>query len=361
MKYIHENDGYPNFTWDKDAVLDHLMRISNLQGRLLGKMQQFGFGVQQEAMLNAMTEEITKSSEIEGEILNSEQVRSSLARQLNIDWEVGVVSSHHIVGVVQAMVDAVNNYCDPLTDDRLFGWHAALFPTGRSGMYKINVGEYRHDEMRVVSETGYREIIHYEAPAPNKVPKQMKEFLRWLNGDNDNPLLKAAIAHLWFVIIHPFDDGNGRLTRTITEMMLARSENTNLRFYSMSAQIQAEKKDYYAILERTTTGGLDITNWLVWFMECLGRAIDGSSETVGSVLRKAEFWHKNAGSGLNEIQAEIVNRLFDGFVGNLTSGKVERIFKVSQTTAFRLLTDLVDKGILEVRGAGRSTHYVLKE
>ena len=359
--YIHEVEGFPNFTWDKDEILGYLTNIANLQGRILGKMLQFGFDIQQDAMLNALTEEITKSSEIEGEILNSEQVRSSLARQLNINLENKTTPSHHIDGVVQAMMDTVNNYRNPLTHDRLFGWHAALFPTGRSGIHKIHVAEYRSGEMRVVSDKRFEEVIHYVAPNPALVSGQMDDFLRWLNNSGENPLLKAAIAHLWFVIIHPFDDGNGRLTRIITEMMLARAENTNLRFYSMSAQIQKEKKSYYNVLEHTTSGGLNITTWLKWFFECLGNAIDASSEIVGRVLKKAEFWHKNAMLGLNKTQQEIVNKMFDGFDGNLTSGKAEKIFKISQTTAFRLLTDLVEKGIMEVRGKGRSTHYVLKE
>ncbi|MCL2283230.1 MAG: Fic family protein [Fibromonadales bacterium] len=359
-KYIHEHDGYPKFTWDKDRVLNLLTGVSVLQGKVLGKMQQFGFGVQQEAMLNALTEEITKSSEIEGEILNSEQVRSSLAKWLNVNLEKETAASHHIEGIVEAVMDAVRNYQKELDDERLFGWHATLFPTGRSGLSKILVAQYRDSEMSVVSKKGYDEIIHYEAPLPEKVREQMAEFFLWLNAEgNENPLVKAAIAHLWFVIIHPFDDGNGRLTRIITEMMLSRSENTSLRFYSMSAQIQKEKKEYYRVLELTTAGELDITAWLIWFLQCLGRAIEASEEIIGKVLRKAEFWQKNSAEISNGTQREIINRLFDGFTGNLTSGKVEKIFKVSQPTAIRMLNDLVEKGFLEVRGAGRSTHYVL--
>jgi len=359
-KYIHECFGYPKFTWDKNSVLNLLTRVSVSQGKILGKMQQFGFGVQQEAMLNALTEEITKSSEIEGEILNSEQVRSSLAKWLDVNLERETMPSHHIDGIVEAVMDAVRNYKNPLDEERLFGWHGVLFPTGRSGLRKIRVAQFRDTEMRVVSNKKYQEIVHYEAPSPENVQKQMTEFLLWLNADgNENPLLKAAIAHLWFVIIHPFDDGNGRLTRIITEMMLARSENTSLRFYSMSAQIQKEKKGYYRVLELTTTGELDITAWLTWFLECLENAIENSEEIIGKVLRKAAFWQKNSAEISNNIQREIINRLFDGFTGNLTSGKVEKIFKVSQDTAARMLRDLADKKFLEVRGAGRGTHYVL--
>jgi Fic family protein len=359
-KYIHEHAGYPAFTWDSGQILDILTRVASRQGAMLGKMKQFGFGVQQEAMLNAMTEEITKSSEIEGEILNSEQVRSSLARRLNINLEKPVPESHHIDGVVQTMMDAVNNYKMPLTDARLFGWHASLFPTGYSGMHKIKVAAYRDEEMQVVSSKNYRDTVHYDAPSATLVPAQMREFLEWLNANgNENPLLKAAIAHLWFVVIHPFDDGNGRLARTITEMMLARAENTNLRFYSMSAQIQKEKKSYYDILEHTTTGGLDITPWLEWFLGCLERAIDASGDIVGKVLHKAEFWQKHSAEISNATQREIINRLMDGFVGNLSSGKVAKIFKISQDTASRLLKDLESRGFLTVQGLGRSTHYVL--
>jgi len=361
QKYIHEHAKYPKFTWNKEEILNILTAVAGLQGKILGKMQQFGFGIQQEAMLNAMTEEIVKSSEIEGEILNSEQVRSSLARHLNIDLQQSSTPSHHIDGIVEAMMDATNNYKAPLTKMRLFGWHAALFPTGWSGMHKIDVGKFRNDEMQVVSNKSWREIVHYQAPGPEEVEKQMEAFLDWFNkDDNENPLLKSAIAHLWFVIIHPFDDGNGRLTRTITEMAFARSENTSLRFYSMSAQIQKEKKEYYRILELTTTGGLDITAWLKWFFECLIHAIENSEKIVAKVLKKANFWQKNSASIPNETQRHIINLLLDGFNGNLTSGKVGKICKVSQDTATRLLKNLVEKGFLEVQGSGRSTHYVLK-
>ena len=360
-KYIYEYDGYPKFTWDKDALLNILTRVSVLQGKVLGKMQQFGFGVQQEAMLNALTEEITKSSEIEGEILNSEQVRSSLAKWLNINLEKETKPSRHIEGIVEAVMDAVSNYKKPLDGERLFGWHGVLFPTGRSGLHKIRVAQFRDSEISVISNKEYREVVHYKAPLPEKVQEQMAEFLLWLNTEgNENPLLKAAIAHLWFVIIHPFDDGNGRLTRIITEMMLARSEATSLRFYSMSAQIQKEKKEYYRVLELTTTGELDITKWLIWFLECLERSIEASEEIIGRVLRKAIFWQKNSAEISNRTQRKIINCLLDGFTGNFTSGKTQKIFKISQPTAIRMLNDLVEKGFLEVRGAGRGTHYILR-
>jgi len=360
-KYIHQHGEYPKFTWDKTKILNHLTHISILQGRVLGKMQQLGFGEQKETMLNALTEEITKSSEIEGEILNSEQVRSSLAKRLDIYIEKELTSSRHIDGIVEAMMDSVKNFKKPLTKTRLFGWHASLFPTGYSGMQKIRVGKFRDGEMQVVSRKYTHDIVHYEATVPEKVPGQMNEFFSWLNNDkNENPLLKAAIAHLWFVIIHPFDDGNGRLTRIITEMLLARSENTSLRFYSMSSQIQKEKKGYYKVLELTTKGSMDITEWLLWFFSCLSKSIEASEEIAGIVLKKASFWQRNALYITNKIQQEIINRLFDGFIGNMTSGKAAKIFKVSQDTAARLLKDLCEKGFLEIKGSGRSTHYILK-
>jgi len=359
MKYIYEHKGYPRFTWDRAEVLDLLTTVAGLQGRLLGKMQQFGFGVQQEAMLNAMTEEIVKSSEIEGEVLNSGQVRSSLAHRLNIHVQQSPVPSHHIDGIVETLMDATGGYQKPLIQTRLFGWHAALFPTGWSGLRKIRVGKFRKAGMRIVSSKGGRETVHYEAPAPEGVGPQMDAFLDWLNKDgSENPLLKSAIAHLWFVIVHPFDDGNGRLARTITEMVLSRSENTPLRFYSMSAQIQKEKKEYYRVLELTTTGGLDITVWLKWFLGCLSRAIVNAETVMGSVLEKADFWQRNSEYIPNDTQRCIMNLLLDGFEGNLTSGKVGKICKVSQDTATRLLKDLVERGFLEVKGGGRSTHYV---
>jgi Fic family protein len=360
VTYIYENPGYPRFTWNKDEIVNHLTQVSVLQGKILGKMQQFGFGIQHEAMLNALTEEITKSNEIEGEILNSEQVRSSLAKWLNIHLENETHPSHYIEGIVEAMVDAVQNYNIPLTENRLFSWHHVLFPSGRSGLHKIRVAQYRDSNMQVVSHKGYREVVHYEAPDAQKVQEQMSDFLHWLNAeDNENPLLKAAIAHLWFVIIHPFDDGNGRLTRVITEMLLTRSENTHLRFYSMSSQIQKDKKAYYQILESTTTGSLDITRWLVWFLECLVRAIQASDTLLDGVLQKAAFWQKNSMVSINEQQQQILNLLLNGFAGNLTSGKVAQMLKVSQDTAIRLLNDLVRKQLLEVQGAGRGTHYLI--
>ncbi len=361
-KYIYQYPEYPRFTWDNAKIMDILTQVATKQGQILGRMQQFGFGDQRVAMLNALTEEITKSSEIEGETLNSEQVRSSLAKRLNIHLDNPTKESHHIDGIVQTMMDAVNDYEQPLTNERLFGWHAALFPTGFSGMNKIHVGQYRTEEMQIVSTRSYEDKVHYEAPMPDQVPQQMDAFLNWVNSDkNTTPIIKAAIAHLWFVIIHPFDDGNGRLTRTITEMLLARAEQTNLRFYSMSAQIQSEKWDYYRILKITTTGDIDITMWIKWFLECLYRAMNASDTMIESILQKSLFWKHHAEEITNPKQREILNRLLDGFIGNMTSGKVAQFLHVSQDTATRMLLDLTNRGILEQQGAGRSTHYVLKK
>lgn len=360
-KYIHQYSEYPHFTWNSDKILDALARVAVKQGKILGKMQQFGFGDQQMAMLDALTQEITKSSEIEGEILDSGLVRSSLAKRLNIQLNLPLKESHHIDGLVQTTMDAINNYDKKLTKTRLFGWHAALFPTGFSGMNKIRVGKYRDQEMQIVSPHLYNARVYYDAPMPKDVPAQMEEFLKWLNApNNENPIIKAAVAHLWFVIIHPFDDGNGRITRIITEMLLARGEQSNLRFYSMSAQIQHDKSDYYKILERTTTGTTDITNWILWFLNCLERALDTSQDTVSSVLRKSEFWKHYNTIITNPAQREIINRVFDGFVGNMTSGKVAKFLHTSQDTATRLLQDLTQKGVMEKQGDGRNTHYILK-
>ena len=360
FKYIYQYSEYPRFTWDEKRIRDLLTSTAALQGRLLGKMQQLGFGAQQEAMLNALTEEITKSNEIEGEFLDSAQVRSSIAGKLDINLSKKTIPSHRVDCYVESMLDAVRNFNKPLTESRLFGWHAKLFPSGYSGMSKIKTAMFRDGEMQVVSVKHSRDIVLYEAPSFKEVPVQIASLLRWLNKEgNENPLLKAAIAHLWFVIIHPFDDGNGRLTRIITEMLLARAENTSLRFYSMSSQIQKERKGYYNILERTTRGNLDISGWLEWFFNCLDRSIKASEEIAGNILKKAAFWQKNAFAVTNSVQQAIINRLFDGFEGNLTSSKAAKMYKVSQDTAGRLLKDLVDKGFLEVKGGVRSTHYVL--
>ncbi|AEF82138.1 Fic family protein [Leadbettera azotonutricia] len=361
--YLYEYPNWTHFTWDNGAILEPLTRAVALQGKLLGRMEQFGFDVRQDTEFHQLTEEIIRSSEIEGEILNAEQVRSSIARHLGINFENGVHPSHHIDGVVQMMLDVMHNFASDLTEERLFGWHAALFPTGHSGYFKIAVARYRDDAdgpMQVVSQKARDTVVHYRAPDAPQVPGMMSGFLDWVNhSTNTHPLIKAAISHLWFVTIHPFDDGNGRIARAVTDMLLARADDTSLRFYSMSSQIQKEKKGYYDILEHSQKGTSDITGWLNWFLICLAHSIESAGLVIDRIARKAVFWRENALLVRDERQRKIINMLFDGFDGHLTSSKFEKIVKCSQDTAGRLLKDLAGKGILVQEGAGRSTHYVL--
>jgi len=364
--YIHARDGWPRFTWSETALGRPLAALRHKQGRLIGRMEALGFDLRAEATLRSLTEEVVKSSEIEGDVLDRAQVRSSLARRLGMDIGALAPRDRHVEGVVEMMLDATQNCAAPLTDERLFGWHAALFPTGRSGIARITVGRWRTDRsgpMQVVSGRLGRERVHYQAPAAKLLPKEMKAFLRWFNAEAGiDPVLKAGIAHLWFVTIHPFDDGNGRIARAIADLELARSDNSRQRFYSMSAQIRQERKAYYDILEATQKASLDITPWLAWFLACLDRAFDGAETILGSVLAKARFWEMHAGRSFNERQRKILNQLMDGFEGKLTSSKWARIAKISQDTAGRDIDDLVRRGIL-VKGAagGRSTSYSLAE
>jgi Fic family protein len=365
MTYIHELKGWPHFGWDRAALAEPLVAVRHRQGRLLGRMEGFGLKLRAEASLRSLTEEVVKSSEIEGEILDREQVRSSLARRLGIDIGALPPADRHVEGVVEMMLDATENYDTPLSAERLFGWHSALFPTGRSGMRKITVGAWRPKEagpMQVVSGPTGRERVHFEAPVASKVEREMKSFLTWFNGDGDtiDPVLKAGIAHLWFLTIHPFEDGNGRIARAIADQQLARSERTAQRFYSMSAQIRLERKAYYDILEQTQKGDLDITPWLRWFLGCLDRAFDGAEKILASVFEKADFWKKYATVQLNDRQRAMVNRLLDGFEGKLTSSKWATIEKCSPDTALRDIADLVERGLLvKDFGGGRSTSYSL--
>jgi Fic family protein len=363
-KYIHELRDWPHFKWDQSKLAQKLAAVRNRQGRLTGRMEELGFKSRAEANLEALTEEVTKSSEIEGEVLNRDQVRSSIARRLGVDIGALTPAERDVEGVVEMMLDATTRYDASLTSERLFGWHAALFPTGRSGMNRITVGAWRTDRtgpMLVVSGPIGRERVHYEAPAAAALADDMKAFIDWFNDSGDiDPVLKAAIAHLWFVTIHPFDDGNGRIARAIADMALARSENSSQRFYSMSAQIRQERNAYYDMLEATQKGDLDITAWLEWFLDCLDRAFDRAETILGSVLAKARFWTKHAGEAFNERQRAMVGRLFDGFEGKLTSSKWAQIAKCSQDTALRDIDDLVAKGILSKdAGGGRSTSYSL--
>jgi len=363
-EHIHELREWPNFRWNHEKLAGPLAAVRHRQGRLIGRMEGLGFQLRAEAVLQSLTEEVVKTSEIEGEILDREQVRSSIARRLGIDIGALAPADRNVEGVVEMMLDATQNYATPLTKERLFDWHAALFPTGRSGMSMITVGRWRDDKsgpMQVVSGPIGRERVHYEAPAAAKLNPEMRAFLSWLNGKEAiDPVLVAAIAHLWFVTIHPFEDGNGRIARAITDMALARSEQSPRRFYSMSAQIRIERRAYYDILEATQRGGLDITPWIEWFLGCLARAFDGADQTLASVLKKARFWDKHATERLNDRQRAVLNQLLNGFEGKLTSSKYAALAKCSQDTASRDIDDLVKRGIVvKDRGGGRSTSYSL--
>lgn len=358
--YLHQRDNWWDFRYDSSAIINRLAAVRAKQGMLLGKMNSLGFSLQDEAVLTSMALEVIKSSEIEGEILNLNQVRSSLAKRLGFDISTSVPVSRYIEGVVEMMLDATQHYAVPMTDERLFGWHNVLFPSGMSGLYKIEVGRYRSGEMQVVSGAMGREKVHYEAPAPERVPEEMARFIAWLNENNASldPVLKAGIAHLWFVSIHPFDDGNGRITRAITEMLLCRADGSGKRFYSMSYQISLEKNKYYDVLEKTQKGNGDITEWLLWFLDCLDKAIESTTETLSSVLSKARFWDVHKEDRFNERQMKIVNMLFDDFFGKLTTSKWAKIAKCSSDTALNDINDLISKGVLKKNEeGGRSTSY----
>ncbi len=362
--YIHERPEWPAFSWDSERISQRLVEVRHRQGRLIGRMEGLGFQLRTEAVLDTLTEDVLKSSEIEGEKLDRDQVRSSIARRLGIDIGGLTPADRNVEGVVEMMLDATQHYDQPLTAQRLFDWHAALFPTGRSGMSRINVGAWRDDKkgpMQVVSGPIGKERIHYEAPVAARLRGEMKKFLDWFEKESSTDLvLKASLAHLWFVTIHPFDDGNGRIARAIADMVLARSERSPQRFYSMSAQIQQERKSYYEILEATQKGNLDVTRWLEWFLVCLGRAFERAETILAAVLNKARFWDRLAATELNERQRRMINRLLDCFEGKLTSSKWAKIEKCSQDTALRDIEDLIQKGILTKDSAGgRSTSYSL--
>ena len=366
MTYIHELPNWPKFYWDQEKLAPKLSVVRHRQGRLIGRMEALGFSLRKEAVLQTLTLDVIKSSEIEGEILNPEQVRSSVARRLGMDIAGAIPADRHIDGVVEMMLDATQNFDEPLTKERLFNWHAALFPTGRSGMHKISVGAWRTDAngpMQVVSGAMGKEKVHYEAPSAARLDKEMSEFIAWINQvDTTDLVSKAALAHLWFVTLHPFDDGNGRIARAIADRALAQSENSPQRFYSMSSQIRLERNHYYDILEKTQKGSLDVTAWLEWFLGCLDRAIAGTESTLSLVFRKAKFWEKNADKPLNERQRLILNKLLDGFEGKLTSSKWAKLSKCSQDTAQRDIQTLIERGMLvKDAGGGRSTSYSLAE
>jgi len=364
-QYIHELPEWPHFHWDHEALAGPLAEIRHRQGRLLGRMEGLGFSFQKEAELRTLTLDVVKSSEIEGEHLDPNQVRSSIARRLGLETAGTTTSGPDVEGVVGMTLDATQNFTQPLTVERLFGWHADLFPARRSSGRKIIAGAWRddaHGPMQVVSGPVGREKVHYQAPAASAVPNEMTSLLSWANdlSDKTDPVLRAALAHLWFVTIHPFDDGNGRIARAIADWQLARSDKSAQRFYSMSAQIRLERSDYYALLEGTQKGSLDVTPWMEWFLSCLGRAFDSTDTTLMAGLRRARFWERHAPVAINDRQRAILNRLLDGFEGNLTTKKWAAITKCSHDTALRDIQNLIDHGILKQdEGGGRSTSYSL--
>lgn len=363
--YIHQLPHWPRFTWKQEELAPLLADIKSRQGRLLGRMEALGFQLRSEANLQTLTLDVLKSSEIEGELLDAAQVRSSLARKLGMDIAGLVPVDRHVDGVVEMLLDATQQYQQPLSAERLFSWHAALFPTGRSGMHKITVATWRNntkeDPMQVVSVAMGREMVHFQAPDAERLEDEMRQFISWFNEDMQiDAVLKAAVAHLWFVTIHPFDDGNGRMARALTDMQLSRADQSAQRFYSMSAQIRKERNAYYHILESTQKGSMDITEWLSWFLQCLLRALNATDETLAAVLQKARFWEQHATTILNQRQLFLINKLLDGFEGKLNTSKWAALTKTSTDTALRDIQDLLNKKVLvkEV-GGGRSTSYVL--
>lgn len=362
--YLHQLKDWPNFKWDNETLLPYVSKVRDLQGRLIGRMESMGFELREEAVLETLTEDIVRSSEIEGELLNSEEVRSSVARRLGMEISGLPNASRYVDGVVEMMLDATQKYIDPLTKDRMCGWHAALFPTGRSGMYKITVAEWRGDEqgpMQIVSGAMGKEKVHYVAPEAARLEDEMHQFIEWFNTDESTePVVKSALAHLWFVSIHPFDDGNGRIARAIADTQLSRADRTSQRFYSMSAQIMKSKNGYYNILESTQKGSMDISQWIVWYIERLTEALEATNETLSKILMKAKFWELNKSTQFNNRQVEMINKLLGDFVGKLNSSKWAKITNVHRDTARRDIQNLIEKGVLSDSGeGGRSTNYIL--
>ncbi len=364
FRYIHKETDWPHFRWDASQLLGRLSGLRHLQGHIAGKMYALGFNLQDETYLKTLSADVIKSSEIEGEILDNDQVRSSIARRLGMDINGLVESDRFVDGVVDMMLDATQNYDQPLTDERLFGWHAALFPTGRSGLYKIIVGQWRDDStgpMQVVSGALGNERVHFEAPAADRLSDEMQVFLDWFNAKDDlDPVLKAAIAHLWFVTIHPFEDGNGRIARAVSDLSLSKAEGQAQKFYSMSSQMRENRKGYYASLEATQKGTVDITDWLLWFFDCMQKAIVSADAQVQKVMHKYQFWNTHKMITFNERQIKMIDLLFADFYGHLTTSKWAKINKCSTDTALRDITDLLKKEVLKKEGrGGRSTSYVL--
>ncbi|MBS0368634.1 MAG: Fic family protein [Proteobacteria bacterium] len=364
--YIWQATDWPLWRYDLAALASRLAEVSRAQGMLLGRLADVGAATRDQASLLALTDDVVKTSEIEGEHLNVASVRSSIARRLGVDVGALAPVDRHVEGVVEMVLDATANSVLPMTEERLFGWHAALFPTGYSGMTRIKVAGWRDDAngpMQVISGPMGRQKVHFEAPSAEQLPSETARFLNWLNADSgEPPLIKAGLGHLWFVTLHPFDDGNGRIARAVGDLLLARADGSPQRFYSLSAQIQRDRKAYYEILERTQKGSMDVTAWLVWFLESLHRAVDQAQHTLDAVLIKARFWQRWAATPLNERQVKVLNRLLDGFEGKLTSSKWAAIAKCSADTALRDINDLLARGVLrKMAGGGRSTGYELNE
>lgn len=363
--WIHERQNWPNFTWDFEALASKLASIRHRQGRLLGRMEGLGFDLKREASLSTLTNDVVKSSAIEGETLNPQEVRSSIARRLGMDIAGLVPASRHVEGVVEMMLDATQQFTKPLTKDRLFDWHAALFPTGRSGMHRITVADWRTRDagpMQVVSGPIGREKVHFEAPNADRLENEMQAFLAWFEKRDDlDPVIKAGIAHIWFVTIHPFEDGNGRIARALGDMALARADGMPDRFYSLSSQIEVERKSYYDQLEKQQRATPDITNWLSWFLDCLGRTVANAETTLGFVLYKAQLWDVINQKPVNDRQRLIINRMLEPeFEGFMNTSKYAKLAKCSNDTALRDIQDLKERGIfIQNPGGGRSTSYRL--
>jgi Fic family protein len=362
-KYIYQYEQWPHFTWDDKEINLILGKVRHLQGKILGQMGSLGFSIKEEALLSTLTLDVIKSSEIEGEILNYEQVRSSIARRLGMEYAGLLHKDRDVEGVVEMMLDATQKFNEQLIEERLFGWQAALFPTAWSGLHRIDTGCYRKGEMQVVSGFMGKEKIHFQAPSPSRVKQEMVLFLNWFNGESKlDAVLKAAIAHFWFIIIHPFDDGNGRIARALSDMLLARSEDSSQRFYSLSNQILIEKKAYYEILQKVQHSSGDITEWLFWFLHCLYSALKSTEKTMENALTKTDFWDKQKDTVLNSRQRLMLNKLLDGFDGKLKTSKWAKITKCSADTALRDIKDLIEKGILkQEESGGRSTNYELMD